>query len=153
MSLRCPRCHNSNRDIAHYCSRCGLRLEVGASGVRGAGRVTHPDPLAVPDGCVPILDAADLYFHWEAASGGTPLLGTETLSVTVFNAGYSLCDLILRIHGTDADGQDVCAVTRELAELLRGASTDIEIASYDLPAPVRGLHLELVQAEFRAPDE
>jgi len=149
MAVRCPRCHTSNPSVARFCRNCGLVLEVGARGVLGAGRAPHPQPLAQPGEYEPIESAVDLYCHWEAVGGGPPLLGTESLMLTVFNGGYDLDNVVLRIRGCHADGRELMAVERAVQEWSRGALVSLELPSYELPDAIDSLRVELVQAEFR----
>ncbi len=135
--------------MAHFCAQCGLMLEVGAQGVRGAGRAPHRDALPAPEKYESIQQAANLHFRSEAAGGGAPLLGTEALMVTVFNGGYDLCEVVLRLRGQDAAGQELVAVEREINEWPRGESVELEIPSYELPDIVHALSVELVTAEFK----
>jgi hypothetical protein len=144
----CPRCNASNPGVARYCRNCGLTLAVGAAAVLGAGRAPHPEPLPPPAGCEPIGSAANLYFRWEAAGGGPPLLGTETLALTVFNGGNDLAEVTLRVRGRGRAGQDVFETERELEEWPRGRSLRLEIPSYELPDSVCELDVDLVKAGF-----
>lgn len=148
MPMECPRCRTWNPDVARFCRNCGLGLEIGAEGVLGAGRAPHPDPLPCPDGFGPLLQAAHLYFRWEATGGGTPLLGTEPLALSLFNGGYELRQVVLRVCGTDRKGQPVFQLDREIEEWPRGQLVPLEIPSYELPDRVHGLHVELISAEF-----
>lgn len=153
MALDCPRCGTSSPEVARFCRHCGLVLERAAGGVLGAGRVPHPEPLTSPENAEPIAWATNLYFQWEAAGGGAPLIGTETLALDVFNAGYDLRGVVLRVFGIDDAEEEVCEMQRELEEWPRGAHLQLEIASYELPNPVRALKVELVTAEFRPTDD
>ncbi len=135
--------------MAHFCAQCGLMLEVGAQGVRGAGRAPHRDALPAPEGYESIREAVDLHYRCEAASGGSLLLGTEPLTVTAFNGGYDLCEVVLRVWVRNAAGQELVAVEREIQEWPRGESVELEIPSYELPDIVRALSVELVTAEFK----
>lgn len=148
MVLDCPRCGAANPEVARYCRQCGLVLARGAAGLLGAGRVPHPQPLPPPAGFVPVAEAANLSFRWEAAGGGRPLLGTEPLSLRAFNGGYGLAQVALRIRACDGAGREVCTAAREVAEWPRGGEVELEIASYELRDRVQAVRLELVQAEF-----
>jgi len=151
MPLECPRCRSWNPELARFCRNCGLALIAGAEGVLGAGRAPHPEPLTPPDGCQEIEAARDLYFRWHAVGGGVPLLGTEPLVVKVFNGGYDLRAVLLRISGTGSAGLVLLAAQREIEDWPRGATVALEIPSYELPDPVQTLTVELVQAEFGKP--
>lgn len=148
MEKRCPRCGVQNPPVARFCGRCGLTLTVGIDGTQRAGRVRHARPLPVPEGYLPCQDAADLYYRRESALGGAPLLATEGLKLLVFNAGYPLRDVVLRISGWDKDDAELFALERELAELPAGKPVALEIPSYELPAPQKSLRVELASAEF-----
>ena len=150
MPLNCPRCRTLNPDVARYCRHCGLLMESVAGAMLSAGRTRHPDPLAPTEAAVPVVGAAHLYYRWQPVGGGTPLLGTEPLVLTVFNGGYSLGEVVLRVRGEDRAGQPLFAIHREIETVLRGQSVDVEIPSYELPGPVQALHVELVSAEFGA---
>ncbi|MCK4341960.1 MAG: hypothetical protein KAY37_09585 [Phycisphaerae bacterium] len=148
MALNCPRCKTSNVDAANYCCHCGLPLAEAAAGVVDAGRTPHPEPLKPPEGFEPIESAAQLYFHWEPAGGGTLLLGTETLGLSVYNGGYDLAEVALQVRGEDQNGKELFAVECEIEEWPRGRTEYHEIPSWELPDPVHALHVELVKAEF-----
>lgn len=150
MPHTCPRCSHSNPTVARFCGRCGLILALGAGGLLGAGRAPHPQPLPPPEGFEPVTAAVNLHFSWEAAGGGAPLLGTETLQLNVFNAGYDLAEVVLRVRGTDESDRELFAIERELEDWPRGRPVRLEIPSYEVPDPVRALKVELVKAEFGA---
>jgi hypothetical protein len=146
--LVCPRCATTSPEAARYCRQCGLPLIADDDGLRGAGRVPHPEPLSPPRDHWPIEHAQDLHFRWQAAGGGTPLLGTEALEVWVFNGGYDLVDVVLATRGEDAAGQTVFRVERELASWPRGETQRLEIPSWELADRVQGLRVALVRAAF-----
>lgn len=148
----CPRCQAANRDTARFCAECGMALEAGVDGTHRAGRVRHPRPAAVPAGMVPVEQAAQLYAAWESALGGPALIGTEGLRVTVFNAGYALEDVTLRVTGCGRDSQTAFSQDCEIADLPHGGQVQIEIPSYDLAEPVRTLRVVLVAAGFGQPE-
>ena len=148
MSMDCPRCRTANPDVARFCRNCGLGLETSPEGILGAGRAPTADPLPRPDGFQPIQQAANLYFRWEATGGGTPLLGTESLALEVFNGGYDLVRVVLRVCGSDRIGEPLCTVQREIEEWPRGRLAQLEIPSYELPDRVQALNVELITAEF-----
>jgi len=150
MPLNCPRCRTLNPDVAHYCRHCGLLLEDAVGVVRSAGRTRHPAPLTPTEAAAPVGGAAHLYYRWQPVGGGTPLLDTEPLVLTVFNGGYSLASVVLRVRGEDQAGRPLFAIHREIEALVRGQSVDLEVPSYELPGPVQALHVELVSAEFGA---
>lgn len=148
MATNCPRCGISNPDVARFCRRCGLVLKMGARGPLGAGRAPHRDPLPPPEGFEPIGSAKNLHFRWQVVGGGTPLLGTEPLELSVFNGGYGLKEVVLRVIGLDESGSALCQLEREISQWQRGATVTLEIASYDLPDRVRGIGVELIKTEF-----
>jgi len=150
MGAQCPRCHAENRDIARFCARCGLVLAVGLDGTRRAGRIRHPQGVAVPDGYASCAEAADLHYRWESSLGGEALLGTEGINIFVFNSGYPLREVVFSVHGEGRDARELFAVERTVEELPQGEEIALEIPSYELPAPLGGLKVSLVSAEFRA---
>lgn len=151
MTLRCPRCGMSNPEVASFCRNCGLPLGVEDGVVLGAGHVRHPQPLPPTEPAKPVEGAVDLHYRWQVAGGGTPLLGTEPLEVWVFNGGYSLAEVAVRIRGEDQAGRELFTTEREIERWLRGASVRLEIPSWELPDPVQTLRVELIQAEFSTP--
>lgn len=148
MPMKCPRCSRRNPDVARFCRHCGLGLEVGPDGVLGAGRAPLTDPLPGPQGFQPVRQAANLYFRWEAIGGGPPLLGTESLALLLFNGGYDLADVNLRVVGTGQTGRALCAIDRTVEEWPRGQHVRLEIPSYELPDRVQALYVELRSAAF-----
>jgi hypothetical protein len=148
MLANCPRCGASNPDVACFCRNCGRPLEGVGEGKLNAGRTPHGDPLPPPAGFVPIEYAMELYYRWEAASGGAPLLGTETLSVEVFNGGYDLTQVALVVRGMDQAGNMRLGLVHELEDWPRGRTVQFEIPSYELPDPIHKVKVELVRAEF-----
>lgn len=150
MSLDCPRCRHPSPSTANFCGHCGLRLIRDGAGVRGAGKVQHPEPLQPAVAAWTIDDAEHLHFRWQAVGGGKPLLGTEPLEVDVFNGGYDLVNVVLRIEGHDAAGKTLFGIEREIEQWLRGQSLTLQIPSWELPDPVSTLGVRLVWAEFGA---
>jgi hypothetical protein len=148
MEIQCPRCHASNRSIARFCARCGLALEVGVDGTCRAGRIRHPQPLTPAGDYRLCVAAAYLYYRSESALGGEALLGTEGVSVFMFNGGYPLRDVVLELHGEGKDGKALLAMEQTLAELPRGEEVSFEIPSYELAAPLARLVITLASAEF-----
>lgn len=150
MSPICPRCATPTPAAARFCPQCGLRLEMGATGLLGAGRLRHPNPTAPAAGWEPVENAADLYYRWYPVGGGRPLLGTEPLEVRVFNGGYSLANATLRVEllGETGARPQSGVLQRELADCPRGEERAFEIASWELNDRVQELRVTLVQAEF-----
>ncbi len=118
-------------------------------GTRRAGRIRHPRPAAVPNGCAPCRNAADLYYRSESSLGGEVLLGTEGVNVVVFNAGYPLSEAVFEVRGQGENGRELFTVERRVAELAQGKEVWLEIPSYELPAPLQALKITLLSAEFR----
>lgn len=150
MDLKCPRCRADNRPAARFCARCGLSLSPGPGGSLAPGRVRHPDALPAPAGFRPCGDAANLYFRWESAWGGSTLLGTESIAVTLFNGGYALEAVVLTLEGRDETGGQLFAVEHTVEDLPAGKQVNVEIPSYEIPAPAKELMVSLVSAEFAA---
>ena len=148
MDERCPRCRQTNLNVARFCGQCGLSLEPGVEGKREAGRVRHPDPLVIPDGCERIINAADVYYRTESAWGGRRLSGTENIGVILYNVGYPLREVVLMVRGYDGEGSELFAVEQVVDELPRGDRVTVEIASYEIPSPPERLSVALVSAEF-----
>jgi hypothetical protein len=148
MPMTCPRCSRRNPDVARFCRHCGLGLVAGLEGLLGAGRAPMADPLPAPAGFQPVQQAANLYLRWEAIGGGAPLLGTESLALLLFNGGYDLAEVDLRVVGTGKAGQTLCAIERTIEDWARGQQVQLEIPSYELPDRVQALYVELRNAEF-----
>jgi hypothetical protein len=148
MPIQCPRCRRRNPDVARFCRQCGLGLVAGPDGLLRAGRAPVSDQLPPPDGFQPVQQSANLYFRWEATGGGAPLLGTESLALLLFNGGYDLADVNLRVVGTGKTGQTLCTIERTIEEWPRGQQVQLEIPSYELPDRVQTLYVELCSAEF-----
>jgi len=121
---------------------------VVASGSREPGRIPHPPPVPAPAGFRPCADATELYYSWESAWGGRPLVGTETLHLTLFNAGYGLCLAEFAVTGVSQNGRET-EVGRYLVEdLPRGRVTELEVPSYDIREPLKEVRVALVRSEF-----
>ena len=148
----CPSCGGYLRPTKKTCTHCGLGLEVGPEGVLGAGRAPTTDPLPGPEDFQPVQHAANLYFRWEAIGGGVPLLGTESLALLLFNGGYDLAHVDLRVVGTGKTRRTLCTIDRTIEEWRRGEQVQLEIPSYELPDRVQALYVELRSAEFGRPE-
>lgn len=148
MGFSCPRCGSANCDVARFCARCGLSLDIGVDGSRDAGRIRHPRPAQPPTGFTPCEDAAQLYWRSESSLGGETLIATEGINVVVFNAGYPLRDVALRIRGEGDEQRELFVVERDIEEWVQGAEATLEVPSYELPAPLRRLTVALASAEF-----
>jgi hypothetical protein len=144
----CPRCYVENPPVARYCGRCGVQLALGEAArltqATGGLPPRHPAPLPPPEGFSPCRNAPDVFCRWEPSWGGSALSSTEPVTVLLFNGGYSLRDVALSLEGVDAQGGKVFAVQRELAELPRGATARLEVASYELPAPANDIGVTFV---------
>ncbi len=147
----CPRCRRRNRGEARFCAGCGLSLASGVDGTCRPGRTRHPEPLAAPAGYERVSGAADLYYAQSSAWGGERLSPAENIGLTLFNAGYPLCRVELRISDAAGDGawEDVC----ETAELPRGVPVQIELASWRMPEGVQRVRVALKDAEYSQPEE
>lgn len=150
MHTTCPTCATENRPAARFCARCGLPLARGPQGEVLPGRVMHPRPVLPPEGFTPCLAAADLHFRWESVSGGRPLIGTESLSLVLFNGGYPLEQVELEVRFHDAAGEQKYTVRTTVEHLPRAEQARIEIPSYDLIEPAADLTVALIGAEFVA---
>jgi hypothetical protein len=148
--VRCPRCNSDNVEVARFCGHCGLALALGPAGALGAGRVRHPDGLCPPHAAKPVGAAADLHYWSEVVGGGAPLLGTESLVVHLFNGGYGLANVTLRVCGRGRAGESVCTMLSALADWPRGRTETVEVPSWELSGPLALLSVELVTAEFGA---
>jgi hypothetical protein len=148
METVCPRCKTANREVARFCARCGLSLDIGVDGSRRGGQVRHPRPTTVPRDYRPCDQAADLYYRTESSSGGQTLIATEGVNVLVFNSGYLLRQVVLEVRGEGDGGRELFSVERTVDELPQGKEVAVEIPSYELPAPLRTLAVRLVSAEF-----
>jgi len=150
MHIECPRCRTSNPEVARYCRQCGLTLTLVGGAVLGPGHAPHPAPLPTPEGMAAVDRAVHLYYRWQVAGGGRPLVGTEPLEVFFFNGGYSLQSVQVQIQGADRAGQTVLAIEREIETLARGQTAPVEVPSYELRGPVHVLRAALLRAEFGA---
>lgn len=137
---------------ARFCARCGLSLVGGASGPPLAGRVRHPNPLAIPDEYELVEDAVQLYFATESVWGGRRLLGTENIGLRLLNVGYSLRNVHVRVRGVDEAGREVLSVELCAPELPRGTLL-LEVPSYEIKEAPAKLRVAMVSAEFAPVDE
>ena len=148
MRTDCPRCRFQNRPPAKFCASCGLSLAPGVDGSHDPGRVAQPQPAAPPAGFNPCANAAQLYFSWESSLGGSTLIGTEGLQVSLFNAGYGLVEATLSLRGEGRDSAIVLEREYSVEQLPRGQIVTLEVPSYDLGGPLRVLRATLVAARF-----
>ena len=148
MSKRtCPRCLAGNLPSARYCARCGIDLGPDTDASPRPGQIRHPNPLPATNGFKPCQDAADLYFQWEAAWGGS-VLGTEALAVLLFNAGYPLREVEIEVRGEQPEGTQAFSMHHALDTLPRGETIRAEIPSYELSGPAETLIVSLISAEY-----
>ncbi len=148
MTQVCPRCQSTNPAAARFCAQCGLVLDAALAGAAVAGRIKHPDPVATPEGFELIDNAVDLYVRWGSAWGGERLLGTENLAGRLFNAGYSLREIVVRVYGEDQSAEQTFSIDKTIEALPRGGEETIEIASWEMPSPAKRVSAALVSAEF-----
>lgn len=142
----CPRCQRINVDQAGYCSRCGFDLRRGQG--LGAGLAPCAHPLAAPPGYRKVESAADLWYLTEAPHGGPPLLDTEGARVTLFNAGYSLCDVSLLVRGAGPDGRAQFEYEELLPLAPQGAQVSFEAPSSRMTVPLSDLRIALRSAQY-----
>lgn len=95
--------------------------------------------------------AADVYHAQSSAWGGKRLSPAENIGLTLFNAGYPLCRVELRLSDATGDGawEEVC----EVAELPRGVPVQLELASWRMPEGVHRVRVALKDAEYSQPEE
>lgn len=143
----CPRCRAECSKAARFCSQCGMAL-VHATGSRDPGRIPHPQPVPAPARFHPCADATGIFYCWESAWGGRPLVGTETLHLTLFNGGYGLCLAEFMVTGINQAGREIPVGRYFVEDLPRGRVTELEIPSYDIREPLKEVRVALVRAEF-----
>lgn len=144
----CPRCHRVNVDSASYCGRCGFDLRRGAGLAPGVAPCAQP--ANVPAGYRAVEKAAQLYFFTSASHGGPRLLDTEGVRVSLFNAGYGLCEVALRVSGVGRDGIEQFAYEEQIASLPQGETISFEAPSHRFDNPLDELRLELLSAQYPA---
>ncbi len=167
--MKCPQCKTRNHADARFCGRCGLPLVDGAIAPRPAlvpteqmdgidlaaadvalppDAKTWPVPLAAPDGFRQCANYRDLYSRWEAAWGGAMLLGSETLVVVLYNTGYPLEQVVVKIVGEDHHGEAVFNKEHEVDSLPRGQEVTIEVPSYELSSPASDIKVALLSGRY-----
>jgi hypothetical protein len=152
MEEGCPRCGEANRREARFCAGCGLSLALGIDGTRSPGRVGQPRARAAPAGFAQCDGSADLYCRWSSSWGGEALAGTEPLDVDVFNGGYGLSEVRLRVRGLDESGSELFAIDKEIERLPSGETVRIEVPSWELPAAAPAWSVALVSARYEPQD-
>jgi hypothetical protein len=90
----------------------------------------------------------DLHYRWQAAWGGAMLSGTETIAVLIFNGGYALEEVALKLHGLDAEGEEAFVIEKSVEHLPRGEEVTIEVPSYELPVPASDITVALLSAKY-----
>ncbi|MDX2200777.1 MAG: hypothetical protein SF069_17605 [Phycisphaerae bacterium] len=110
--------------------------------------MAEPGALPAPAGYCAVRDASDLHYSWLGAWGAQRLIGTEPITLRVFNAGYALENVRLRVCGTSAGGSAVYEREFEIASLENGATWTTEIPSYEIAEPLIELVVGLVDATF-----
>ncbi len=143
----CPACGRRNRGTARYCANCGATLVLSGVPNGTPGRTVHPKPLPPPAGFVPCLDAGNLYVRWQHGNE-PPALGVEAVTVDVFNGGYDLRSVILRLVGLDDSGKSLCSVEQSIADLPRSATVRVEVPSYEVSSELKRLIVSLALAEW-----
>lgn len=148
MQRACPRCRSANRSEAKFCAGCGLSLDFVPGEAPRAGTIRHPRPKNAPDGFERCGGADDLYFRWKSAWGSGTFLGTEPIAVSVFNGGYPLESVDLKVTGTDGEGKTAFDVGMRVSALSHGETAEIEVPSYEYSTPASTINVSLVSAEF-----
>lgn len=146
MDRTCRDCGARNLAMAQFCARCGSAIAVGPATV---GRAPHPNPAPVPEGYRRCGQATDLYYRVGSAWGGSRLLGTENVGISLFNAGYPLENARLRVDGLDDSGKRLFSVEPSVEFLPQGEAVEVEIPSYEITEPAEELNVTLVSAEYQ----
>ncbi|MBI5763551.1 MAG: zinc ribbon domain-containing protein [Planctomycetes bacterium] len=141
----CSGCGRLNRGTARYCATCGTALALIGLPQGRPGRTPHPHPLPSPAGFEACLDACDLHVQWRQGEGSA--LGVEPVTVDVFNAGYDLRSVSLRMVGVDSTGRMLRGVEQTIVELPRGATLRIEVPTYEVSEEISRLIVSLASAE------
>lgn len=108
--------------------------------------MSHPQPLPPLSGFELCLDACDLYVQWRQGEGSA--LGVEPVTVDVFNAGYGLRSVALRLVGVDSAGRVLPGLEQTISELPRGATVRIEVPTYEISIEISRLIVSLAMAEW-----
>jgi len=145
MESTCPQCGATGPAVARFCGQCGRPLETEPG---MTGRVRHSHPVGPPEGFRRCERAEDLYYRTESAWGGDRLLGTEGLSLVLWNAGYAMTEVSLEVEGLSTSGDSVFQVKHAVAALPRGQETTVEIPSYEITRPVESLRVTLESAAY-----
>ncbi|MGE3179991.1 MAG: hypothetical protein AB7N71_00025 [Phycisphaerae bacterium] len=144
----CPRCKRSVTASAKFCAYCGLSLTGAVAAQPDAGRMAHPEPLATPQGAEPWQQARCLYFKRQSAWGGTRLIGTEPIELTLFNAGYPLRDVRYEVRAVGKRGEPAYQGVLEIEQFPTGVEITVEIPSWELQDAVHSVAVRLLSAEF-----
>lgn len=141
----CGECSGRNVGAGDFCRHCGKPLNPAHS---TAGRAVHSAPLPVPSAMSPVENAANLFFRIESAYGGPILIGTESLGIILFNGGFELRSVVIRVEGRSKNGARVLDLEKTIDHLPRGRETSVEVPSYDIHEPLHGVRVSLVSAEY-----
>jgi hypothetical protein len=131
----CNHCRAVNKPVAHYCARCGKSID--------RDHVERESSGADWRRCD---NAADLKYRWCSAWGGSPLLGTENLAITLVNQGRGLRDVTVEIRGVDRNAAQLFALRQEIVELNTGQEATFELPSYEISDETRDVTLSLISA-------
>jgi hypothetical protein len=134
----CGHCQAPNRATASYCARCGQSLK--GSPRQAVGTSPSGEQWRKCD------NAADLKYRWCSAWGGSPLLGTENLAITLVNQGRTLRDLTVEIRGVDRNAAQLFALRQEIERLDSGQEATFELPSYEISDETRDVTLSLISA-------
>ncbi len=110
------------------------------------GWTPHPQPLPPLSDFEPCLDSCDLYVQWRQGEGSA--LGVEPVTVDVFNAGYDLRSVALRLVGVDSAGRMLSGVEQTISDLPRGVTVRIEVPTYEISMEISRLIVSLALAEW-----
>ncbi len=143
--VSCPRCGKLHVVIARFCGACGHDLKGAGN---QAGRVPHPKPLPLPQGFRRCEATPDLYYRWESAWGGASLIGTESLVVLLFSAGFALANVEINVTGLDPAGRVVFSRCLCAERMPRGEIVRIEVPSYEITQPWSDVRVELASAAY-----
>lgn len=89
-----------------------------------------------------------MYYRWKSAWGSGTFLGTEPIAVSLFNGGYPLESVDLKVTGRDGEGTTVFDVGMQVNALAHGETVEIEVPSYEYSTSAATINVSLVSAEF-----
>ena len=145
MQRNCANCGAQGPEPAKYCGQCGHPL--GDNPATG-GRAAHPTPVPPPDGFEQCPDAPSLFVKTESSYGGQRLLGTEGINLHVWNAGYSLVDVRLRVEGIDETARAFKWTADAIKRIPRGQAVTVEVPSWVFENPVEQISIKLESADY-----